>query len=108
MRLWKVWHGASVPRVGQAPPPFGPGMSTIYLREATRLERWESEWDDERDQTEWRLYRGTTLVETRRVTGFSSGDRGFEKMVAADSGNGSSAHGSADHKMPLVGVMGRY
>ena len=67
MRLWKVWHGASVPRVGQAPPPFGPGMSTIYLREATRLERWENEWDDERDQTEWRLYRGTTLVETRRV-----------------------------------------
>lgn len=66
----RVWHGASVLRVGQAPPPLGPGMSDAYLREATRLERWESEWGDGRDQTEWRLYHGTTLVETRRIEGF--------------------------------------
>jgi hypothetical protein len=70
MRLCKIWDGASILSVGQAPQPFGPGMSTIYLREATRLERWESEWDDARDETEWRLYRGTTLVETRRIAGF--------------------------------------
>ncbi len=70
MQLRKVWNGASVRHVGQAPPPFGPGMSDAYLREATRLERWDSEWADGRDETEWRLYRGTTLVETRRVTGF--------------------------------------
>jgi len=70
VRLRKVWHGASIQSVGESPPPFGPGMSDAYLREATRLERWESEWRDEGDQTEWRLYRGSTLVETRRVTGF--------------------------------------
>lgn len=70
LRLRKAWDGASILSVGQAPPPFGPGMGESILRDATRLERWESEWGDSSGQTEWRLYRGTTLVETRRIAGF--------------------------------------
>ena len=70
MRLRKFWEGEAVDHVAQAPPPFGPGMTGGLLEGATRLERWESEWGDGEEATEWRLYRGGTLVETRRVRGF--------------------------------------
>lgn len=69
MRLRKGWEGPRVIVIGQILPPLGPGMADTDLHGVTRLERWDSEWGDAQVQTEWRLYRGPKLVETRRIAG---------------------------------------
>ncbi len=69
-RLRQTRDGPSVLKAAQPPPPLGPGMGEAILRDATRLERWDSEWNDAQAQTECRFYRGTTLVETPRIEAF--------------------------------------
>lgn len=70
MRRRAVWNGSAVTPVARVMPPLGPGMDAERTGLATRLEQWESDWSDAMDCTEWRLYQGDLLVETRRVEGY--------------------------------------
>lgn len=70
MRRRAVWNGPALGSVARVMPPWGPGMEAERTALATHLEQWESDWADAVDYTEWRLYQGDMLVQTRRVEGY--------------------------------------
>lgn len=62
---------SDIEKVACAAPPEGPGFSTGVVARADRMEVWASSCSEPGDDwTEFKLYRGSRLLDKQRIKGY--------------------------------------